>query len=158
MMTFSQMIINFVVALALGALMGLERELVGKEAGIRTSMLVAGGAALFAMVGLALPYINTIAGSPESLNRSIGAMNAIGNIVIGIGFLGAGMIFKDQTRVHGLTTAAAIWATAAIGTLVGLGLLKFAASATLIVIILLYILRKVSVYDKIKPTDQPGSK
>lgn len=154
MLTFSQMLINFLVALALGALMGLERELVGKEAGIRTSMLVAGGAALFTMVGLSLPYINTIAGSAESLNRSIGAMNAIGNIVIGIGFLGAGMIFKDQTRVHGLTTAAAIWVVAAVGTLVGLGLIKFAVVATVIMSVLLYTLRRVSIYEKVRPENK----
>ncbi len=147
MFTFSQMMVNLVVAILLGALMGLERELVGKEAGIRTSMTVAAGAALFTMVGLSLPYL--ISNSPDVitqvLERNSGFLAAIGNVVVGIGFLGAGIIIKTENRVHGLTTAAVIWATAAIGIVAGLGLLKFALVATVIIAGMLYLTRRIDI-------------
>lgn len=147
------MLVNFTVALVLGALMGLERELVGKEAGIRTSLMVAGGAALFAIIGMNLPYL--IAASPENLPeviaRNSGFLSVIANIVVGVGFLGAGIIIKTEERVRGLTTAAVIWATAAVGTLAGVGLLQFAVVAAGIMTVLLYLLRKIGIVEKIKP-------
>lgn len=150
MLTFSQMLVRFAVALVLGSLVGLERELVGKEAGIRTSMLVASGAAIFAMIGLDLPYIvaTSPAYLPDIIARNSGFLSVIANIVVGVGFLGAGIIIKTEEHVRGLTTAAVIWATAAIGTLVGLGLLKFAAVAAAAMFILLYLLRGVGFSDK----------
>lgn len=139
------MAVRLAVALVLGALMGLERELVHKEAGIRTSMMVAGGAAIFTLIGLDLPYL--IASSPEAvpaiLAGNAGFLNLIANVAVGIGFLGAGIIIKTEERVHGLTTAAVVWVTGAIGVLCGLGLLSFAAAATIALAILLYLLRKI---------------
>lgn len=147
------MLLNFGVALLLGALTGLERELAGKEAGIRTSLMVAGGAALFAIIGLNLPYL--VATSPENLPevvaRNSGFLSVVANIVIGVGFLGAGIIIKTGERVHGLTTAAVIWVTAAVGTLAGIGLLKFAATAAIILAAILYLLRKLGVVEKVNP-------
>lgn len=145
MLTLSQMLIRLGIALVLGAILGWEREIQGKEAGVRTSMLVAAGAAMFTMIGLALPYYNLANGMSETVARSTGAMNVIANIVVGIGFLGAGIIFKDEKRVHGLTTAAAVWAVAAIGILAGMGLFEFAIASGLILTILLYLLRGFSV-------------
>ncbi len=142
MIDLTQMLARFGVALVLGALMGLEREMVGKEAGIRTSMTVAGGAAIFAIIGLVLPALTAETGGVN--------MNVIANIVIGIGFLGAGIIIKTEERVHGLTTAAVIWATAAVGTLAGIGLLEFAAATAIAFAVLLYLLRKLSVAEKVR--------
>lgn len=142
MMDFSQMIAQLVVALLLGMLMGLERNAIGKEAGVRTNMLVSGGAAIFSMIALKLPYVVSLGAAdlPAILANST-FMNIIGNIVVGVGFLGAGMIIRNQDHVHGLTTAASIWATAGIGTLVGIGLIKFAVATTIIVAGMLYLLR-----------------
>lgn len=140
------MVIRLVVALALGIIIGIERELVGKEAGMRTAMLVSSGAALFTMAGLALPYI--VSSDPsltgEIIARNSGFLAVIANVVVGIGFLGAGIIIKNQERVHGLTTAAVVWMTAAIGVLVGVGLWQFATIATFIIVVALYILRRVN--------------
>jgi putative Mg2+ transporter-C (MgtC) family protein len=114
MLTFEQMLVRLVVAIVLGAILGVERELIGKEAGIRTELLVAGGAALFTMASLALPYV--AATSPESLNSIIasgGFFGTIASIVAGIGFLGAGLIIKTDGHPHGITTAALVWTTAA---------------------------------------------
>lgn len=146
MLDFSQMLTRLVVALILGALIGLEREIVGKEAGVRTGMLVAAGAAIFTMIGLLLPSI--IAPSPNQIadiTAHSGALGVIANIVVGVGFLGAGIIIKTHEHVKGLTTAAVVWTTAAIGTAVGLGLTQFAAATTIIIAVLLYVLRALSI-------------
>ena len=152
MIDFSQMLIRLVVAMVLGAIIGLERERVGKEVGVRTAMTVSAGAALFSITGLMLPYI--VATSAENLSevvaRNGGFLNVIANIVVGIGFLGAGIIIKNEDRVHGLTSAAVVWLTAAVGVLAGIGLLKFATAATLIMVITLYVLRKLNIADKVR--------
>ncbi len=148
MLTFSQLLLRLVVAMALGALMGLERELVGKEAGIRTAMMVAGGAAIFTMISIIIPFMSQV--PVEELKNTI-PDRVISNIVVGIGFLGAGIIIKTGEHVRGLTTAALIWAAAAIGTLVGLNLIKFAVVAAIIMSGSLYILRKIGITEKVRP-------
>jgi putative Mg2+ transporter-C (MgtC) family protein len=143
MLELSDMIIRFLLAILLGALFGWEREIIHKEAGIRTSMLVCAGASLFAMIGLTMPYLT---GSPEALvSASNGTMGIIANIVVGIGFLGAGLIVKTGNHVHSLTTAAVVWTVAAIGVLCGIGLFKMAIFSAVSLTILLYILRNVRV-------------
>lgn len=145
------MTMNLVVALILGGLMGLERELAGKEAGIRTTMMVAGGAALFAIIGLQLPYLIALSPAhlPEVLARNSGFLGIIANIVVGVGFLGAGTIIKNEDRVHGLTTAAVVWVAAAVGTLAGIGMIQFAIASGLLISGTLYLIRKVGVKKKI---------
>ena len=148
MLTFSQMALRFVLAIALGAFMGWEREFIGKEAGIRTSMLITGGgASLFAMMGLMLPYIGNVP-ADQIIARSNGAVGIIANIVVGVGFIGAGLIVHSDDRIHNITTAAVVWAVAAVGTLCGIGLLEMAAfSSVLFTILLAYSLRNLKVPD-----------
>jgi len=141
------MFLRFAIALVLGALLGLERELVGKEsAGIRTTMLVTSGASIFAMIALTLPYITaaTQGALPDATALNSG-FAVIANIVVGIGFLGAGLIIKLNDQPHGVTTAALIWTAAAVGALVGIGLTQFAFAAAVLLAILLYLLRKLNV-------------
>lgn len=147
------MLLRFAVALALGALMGLERELIGKEAGIRTSMVVSGGAAIFSIIGVTLPYLVSISQQnlADTIAHNSGFLSIIANIVVGIGFLGAGIILKTSEHVHGLTTAAVVWAAAAVGTLAGVGLLEFSFASTLIISGSLYILRKIGVTERLRP-------
>lgn len=152
MLDFSQMLFRLLLAFGLGALIGLERELAGKVAGVRTSMMVAGGAAMFSIIGLSLPYI--VATSPEYVDEIIsqntGFLNAIANIVVGIGFLGAGIIIKTEEHVHGLTTAAVIWATAAVGILAGIGLTEFAMTSSVLMTVILFVLRKLHIAERIQ--------
>jgi putative Mg2+ transporter-C (MgtC) family protein len=152
MLTFEQMLARLVVALILGALLGLERELVGKEAaGVRTVMLVTGGASIFAMIALSLPYITASAlGTVPDITALNSAFGVIANIVVGIGFLGAGLIIKTNDHPHGVTTAALVWTAAAVGTLVGIGLIDFAIVAGILVTILLYVLRTLNVFESVK--------
>ncbi len=157
MLTFEQMLINLVIALILGCLIGVEREFAGKEAGIRTSMLVSGGAAIFSMIALSLPYlIYNDSNLSQAINiQNAGFLNIIANIVVGIGFLGAGIIIKNKNHVHGLTTAADIWMTSAIGVLVGIGLTQFAIISAIIVSGLLFLMRKIKISERIDE-DFPG--
>lgn len=158
MLSLETMVGRLVIALVLGMIIGLERELVGKEAGMRTAMLVSSGAALFSMVGLALPYIISPDASltGEILARNSGFLAVIANVVVGIGFLGAGIIIKNQERVHGLTTAAVVWMTAAIGVLAGIGLWQFAGIATVIIVIVLFVLRRVNLADRVRAQNSQG--
>lgn len=105
--------VRLVMAALLGGILGFEREHKGKAAGVRTHMLVALGAALFVLV-------------PQMSGSQADAMSrVIQGVVAGIGFLGAGTILKnnegDEGQVKGLTTAAGLWMTAAIGVAAGLG-------------------------------------
>jgi putative Mg2+ transporter-C (MgtC) family protein len=158
MLTFEQMFVRFVIALVLGALLGLERELVGKEsAGIRTTMLVTSGAAIFSMIALTLPYIVSAqtGNLSDVIARNSGFLTMIANIVVGIGFLGGGLIIKTNDQPHGVTTAALVWAAAAIGILVGIGLTEFAFAAAIVLAALLYLLRKLNVSESLEKRAHP---
>jgi putative Mg2+ transporter-C (MgtC) family protein len=139
MLDFEQMIMRFGLAALLGAIMGWEREVIHKEAGIRTSMLVGAGAALFTMIGLTLPYM--LGGGFGRIAGENGSMSIIANIVVGIGFLGAGLIVKGENHVQNLTTAAVVWFVASVGVLSGMGLFKMAIFTSISMTFLLYILR-----------------
>ena len=111
------------LAAALGIVIGLERETRGKAAGERTFALLSLGSAAFASVGVFL--------FPASADR------IVQGIAAGVGFLGGGVIFRRETGVQGLTTAASAWAAAAIGVVAGLGAYVAAALATALVLIIL---------------------
>jgi putative Mg2+ transporter-C (MgtC) family protein len=106
--------IRLLLAIAMGAAVGLERQWRQRMAGTRTNALVAAGAAAFVMCGLLLDN------DPSARGR------IVSYVVSGVGFLGAGVIFKDGANVRGLNTAATIWCSAAIGALCGLGTLNLA--------------------------------
>lgn len=110
------LITKLVLATALGYLIGMERELHGKAVGTRTISLIAIGSALYVLM------------SPSILNGDNSRI--IAQVVSGIGFLGAGIIFKDGDTVKGLTTAATVWCSAAIGCLCGYGMFAEAILGT----------------------------
>src|SRR5215471_11305238 len=112
-LTWAEALLRIVVAAGLGGLVGLERELDEKAAGLRTHMLVAVGAALFTMVGA---Y-----GFEDFPSRSVDPTRIAAQVVTGIGFLGAGIIFRQGFTIRGLTTAASLWLAAAIGMAAGIG-------------------------------------
>ena len=116
---------DLTVALVLSAAIGLERELRQKDAGLRTNTLVGIGAALFMLVSK-YGFYDVVQGRLVVLDPS----RVAAQIVSGVGFLGAGLIFVRRDSVRGLTTAAAVWVTAAIGAAAGAGLLLLAALTT----------------------------
>lgn len=116
----------------LGGFIGLEREHVGKSAGTRTYSLVAIGSTLFTIISL--KAFSGEGGVPVDPSR------IVAQIVVGIGFLGAGLIMHRGSKVRGLTTAAAMWTVAAIGVAVGVGFYLEAVFSTLLIFFVLYIL------------------
>lgn len=146
-MTELDALLRIIVAVGLGAALGLERELTDKPAGLRTYMLVAEGAALF-MVGsilLAQQFNPTGEGFGADPTRI-----PVG-IVTGVGFLGGGVIFRSQDRILGITSAASIWVAAAIGLLAGAGYYITAAGGTIIGLITLAALRHLERRIGVKP-------
>jgi len=126
-------VVRLLIATGLGGLIGLQRELSGKPAGLRTNLLICLGAALITQVSLSLPA-RLGAGDPARIAAQI---------VAGIGFLGAGTIMRSQHAVHGLTSAATIWVVAAVGLTVGAGFERQAAFATVIIVLALSALGQV---------------
>jgi putative Mg2+ transporter-C (MgtC) family protein len=118
--------LRLTIGLLLGAVIGFERELHRQPAGFRTHSLVALGAALFTVIsgyGFAGP--------------SVDPTRIAAQIVSGIGFIGAGTILQHRGSVRGLTTAASLWAVAAIGTAAGAGLLVMAVVGTVLILVVL---------------------
>ena len=125
--------VRLVLASLVGAVIGFQRERMGKAAGLRTHMLVSSGAAVFVIGGAELGM------GSDSLAR------VIQGLITGIGFLGAGAILKiyERREVEGLTTAAGIWMTAALGVSVGLGRFGLALVATVLSLATLSLVRRV---------------
>ena len=124
--------VRLIVAAALGLAVGFEREIHGHPAGLRTHMLVAVGSALFTV----LSAYGFGAGSDGTAN--IDPTRIAAQIVSGIGFLGAGAILKDGIVIRGLTTAASLWATSAVGMAAGAGEHIIAAVATGVILVSLW--------------------
>lgn len=114
------------VAVVLGSLIGYERERVGKPAGVRTHGMVSLGAALFTVV------------SVHGFGAGADTARVAAQIVTGIGFVGAGAILHQRDSVQGLTTAASLWVTAAIGLAVGVGMEAMAVATAILVFLLLH--------------------
>ncbi|NIM50017.1 MAG: magnesium transporter MgtC [Gemmatimonadales bacterium] len=122
---------QLVMAVLLGGAVGLERELRGKAAGLRTNILICAGATLFTQLSIA---VSGPSGDPGRIAAQI---------VTGVGFIGAGTILHSRGHISGLTSAATIWLVAAIGVAVGAGAVFEATGATLLVVLVLAVLRRV---------------
>ncbi|WP_455827521.1 MgtC/SapB family protein [Pseudomonas graminis] len=139
----TQITVRLLIAAILGGILGFEREHKGKAAGVRTHMLVALGAALFVLV-------------PQMSGNQADAMSrVVQGVIAGIGFLGAGTILKgkddEEGHVKGLTTAAGLWMTAAIGVAAGMGRESTAVLSTLLALAVFSVMpRIVRVFEKDK--------
>ena len=121
---------RLIVAAALGGLVGAEREIHGHPAGIRTHMLVALGSGIFTVL--------SIHGFGQGPGSGIDPTRIAAQVVSGIGFLGAGAILKDGVVIRGLTTAASLWATAAVGMAAGAGEYVIAGASAGIILVSLW--------------------
>jgi putative Mg2+ transporter-C (MgtC) family protein len=129
---------HLLAALAAGALIGTERSFHGRAAGFRTHTLVSLASSMLMLVTLSQPQW---LGQSETIRMDPTRMAQ--GIMTGIGFLGAGVIFKEGLSIRGLTTAASIWTTAAIGVLMGVGLYAAGALSTLLTLGILSVFRQV---------------
>ncbi len=136
------MLLKIVLAVVAGSIIGVERELHGRAAGLRTHILVSLGSALCAIIGC---YLSVEMGK---MGISSDAQRTGAQVISGISFLGAGTILlrKGKSQITGLTTAAGIWATAAIGLCVGYGLYIPAFAAAIIAVIAFTLLTKFEYY------------
>ena len=137
--TLAPAALNLITAVALGGAIGLERQWRQRLAGLRTNTLVALGAASF------LVFSGLVPGDSSPLRVAA-------QVVSGIGFLGAGLIFKEGLSVHGLNTAATLWCSAAVGVLAGGGYKLHAALVTVLVIFVNLCLRPIAYYIQSQPT------
>jgi putative Mg2+ transporter-C (MgtC) family protein len=120
----TELLFRIVVSVFVGALIGIEREIRKSPAGLRTHALVCLGSALFAIASI------TIGGNADIARIA-------GQVAVGIGFIGGGVIFKVKDRVVGLTTAADLWVVAALGLLIGIGQFFIVFAAVVLILILL---------------------
>ena len=119
-------VLKIILAMLIGLIIGAEREYKNKSAGLRTLMLVSVGSCIFTILSHKIGLLN-----PDRLAA---------NIITGIGFLGAGAIFKDENKINGLTTATTIWITASLGMCIGFGYYFTAIFGVLVVISVLSVL------------------
>jgi len=131
------MLIRLLAAAGLALIIGLERELRGKAAGLRSHMLVSLGAAAFIMTGLDILFA-TADGDPSA---RIDPTRIVQGVIGGIGFLGAGSIIQSRGNVQGITTGASIWTAGAIGVACGIGNLALAGMLTILALIIVVVLR-----------------
>lgn len=125
-------LVSMLLAILVGGLIGAEREYRSKSAGLRTMILVCLGSCLFTILS-------------RILEAGTGEARIISNIVVGIGFLGAGVIFKENNKINGITTASTVWVVAALGMALGGGFYKgalLAAGAVLMILGLLMVLER----------------
>ncbi|MFC1687296.1 MgtC/SapB family protein [Patescibacteria group bacterium] len=128
----AELIIRVVVIIILAGLIGFERETIKTPAGLRTNILVGLGSTLIMVLSIML--------AAESTSTEIDPGRIAGQVITGIGFLGAGAIIQSRGSIRGLTSAATIWVVAAIGLVVGAGYYLIAVIATVAVLITLHIL------------------
>ena len=140
-----QSFVPLIAAVVLGGVIGIEREIHGKPAGLRTNILICMGAATFMLIA------HKVLVSPEAISR------LTAGIVTGVGFIGGGAVLRDRTNVYGMTTAATIWVVTGIGIACGMRLYDIAIAVTLLSLIILTVLnpldRKIH-----KPQEKPEEK
>ena len=136
MPTDLEMVMRLLLTLVLGGLVGLERQVHRRDAGLRTHILVSLGSCLIMLTSL---YVFDIYKGQVALDPA----RIAAGVVTGIGFLGAGTIIRSPDGIKGLTTAASLWVVSGIGLAVGVGFNKIAVYATLLVLIVLHFLRYV---------------
>ncbi len=158
------MISRLLVAALLGGIIGFERERSGKVAGLRTHTLVSVGAALLAIVSIKLFFDFPSVGGQLGFDYHL-----IANIIVGIGFIGAGTILRRDNKIEGTTTAASLWVVAAIGIASGLGYYQEAVATAVVVYIVLaglwlvekYLTRDIrykghGIFGELKQSENPG--
>jgi len=131
--------VRLVMAMVLGGIIGIEREWHHKSAGLRTHMLIAVAAALFALIALELVEISRAEGAESGARSDI--VRLIGAVTSGVAFLAAGTIITAGGRVRGLTTGASMWLAGAVGLACGTGRIGLAALATALTVLVLWLFR-----------------
>ena len=142
---------RLVIALVCGILIGLERQLRQRSAGLTTNALVAVGACIFILISETVISNAIAAGGPVNNDN----LRVLAQIVTGIGFLGAGVILRDGFTIHGLNSAATLWCSAAVGSLCGYGFWLEAVIAVSVILFINWILKFIEHYLENHQKDNP---
>ncbi len=146
LLQYAEFLIRLLISCACGACIGFERTKRFKEAGVRTHVIVCCAAALTMLVSkYGFADLTTEAGSVFNGTRGADPARIAAQIISGVSFLGAGIIFRNGTTVRGLTTAAGIWATAGIGLAIGSGLYVVGIFGTIIVAVIQVVMHRFTV-------------
>ena len=137
-------IFRLACALLAGIIIGTQRELRQRQAGLTTNSLVAVGACVFILISESVIMSATAAGGPVNNDN----LRVLSQVVTGIGFLGAGVIMKDGLTIHGLSSAATIWCSAAVGCLCGYGMWRQALLSVGVIILINWGLKSLEPYIK----------
>src|SRR5436305_7986685 len=137
--SWGDIVVRFVAGLLLTGAVGVEREIAGQPAGLRTHITVGLGAALFGLISV--HGFDAYVAGRNTNNYQIDVSRVASQVVVGVGFLGAGAILKEGASIRGLTTAASLWATAAIGLACGLGSFFAAVAGAVALLLSLVFLR-----------------
>ena len=138
-------LLRILAAVVCGAVIGIERSRRYKEAGVRTHIIVCAAAALFMIISKYAFVDLSVAGSAFSGTRGADGSRIASQVVSGISFLGAGIIFRNGSNIKGLTTAAGVWATAAVGMTLGSGLYVIGFAVTIILLIIQIVMHKFTI-------------
>ena len=145
-MSITVFIFRLACALVAGIIIGTQRELKQRNAGLTTNSLVAVGACVFILISASVIMSAVAAGGPVNNDN----LRVLSQVVTGIGFLGAGVIMKDGVTIHGLSSAATIWCSAAVGCLCGYGMWRQALIAVGFIILINWGLKSIELYIKKK--------
>ncbi len=145
-MPISVFIFRLATALLAGVIIGTQRELRQRQAGLTTNSLVAVGACVFILISESVIMTAMASGGPVNNDN----LRVLSQVVTGIGFLGAGVIMKNGITIHGLSSAATIWCSAAVGCLCGYGMWREALITVVVILIVNWGLKSIELFIKKK--------
>ncbi len=139
-------------ALIGGVLIGIERQLRKRNAGLAVNALVSVGACLFILISESVITSAVLSGGPVNNDN----LRVLSQVVTGVGFLGAGVIMKDGFTIHGLNSAATVWCSAAVGCMCGYGMWRQSGIAVLVILFINWIVKNIEIYQEKRSQDKEG--
>lgn len=139
-------------ALIGGVLIGIERQLRKRNAGLAVNALVSVGACLFILISESVITAAVLSGGPVNNDN----LRVLSQVVTGVGFLGAGVIMKDGFTIHGLNSAATVWCSAAVGCMCGYGMWRQSGIAVLVILFINWIVKNIEIYQEKRSQDKQG--
>ena len=139
-------------ALIGGVLIGIERQLRKRNAGLAVNALVSVGACLFILISESVITAAVLSGGPVNNDN----LRVLSQVVTGVGFLGAGVIMKDGFTIHGLNSAATVWCSAAVGCMCGYGMWRQSGIAVLVILCINWIVKNTEIYQEKRSQDKEG--
>ena len=137
-------------ALICGVLIGIERQLRKRNAGLAVNALVSVGACLFILISESVIMAAVLSGGPVNNDN----LRVLSQVVTGVGFLGAGVIMKDGFTIHGLNSAATVWCSAAVGCMCGYGMWRQSGIAVLVILFINWIVKNIEIYQEKRSQDK----